>query len=388
MTPPAPFNKTGRGIPDVAGNASYNSGYSGIILGGVPTIGNGTSASTPLLVGLIALLNSNLGYNVGFINPIIYQWGPSLFSPINPLWPDPAFPQLAGCPVDNSNNGIPGYKAGPGWDACTGLGSPNGAALLEAFQAPGQAFIYGGYQSPDIILTDLTTMMPVPLSGAPSGPWDTLLEPNVPYGFSAQVHNSSSTEPAYIDSVSFWAIPGGVGTAGGTLLDTVPVATAIPPGGFITVASTKPFVNPGSHMCAVVSIYSTSAAFLFNGAADPNSQDIPNPGSSGSHSSSAWRNTDSMTVGSGGSYKFNLGFEKLPFKLSEPVMLHIESLHIPFDWNRNPKIKQMQAMLDTTGARSNIPLFLLPEFIHRYHSLHLPFQLRSATAMHRRHGGA
>jgi kumamolisin len=24
------------------------------------------------------------------------------------------------------------YKAGPGWDACTGLGSPNGSALLRA----------------------------------------------------------------------------------------------------------------------------------------------------------------------------------------------------------------------------------------------------------------
>ncbi len=29
--------------------------------------------------------------------------------------------------IDGSNGA---YKAGPGWDACTGLGSPNGTALL------------------------------------------------------------------------------------------------------------------------------------------------------------------------------------------------------------------------------------------------------------------
>ena len=31
--------------------------------------------------------------------------------------------------VVQGNNGA--YKAAPGWDACTGLGSPNGAALLD-----------------------------------------------------------------------------------------------------------------------------------------------------------------------------------------------------------------------------------------------------------------
>ena len=30
--------------------------------------------------------------------------------------------------IVDGNNGA--YKAGPGWDACTGLGSPNGAELL------------------------------------------------------------------------------------------------------------------------------------------------------------------------------------------------------------------------------------------------------------------
>jgi len=376
VTPPAPFSLTGRGVPDVAGNASINSGFSGIYVAGAPDIGNGTSASTPLWAGLVALLNSNLGYNVGFINPLIYEWGTSIFNAINPLWPDPAYPQLANCPANNGNNGIPGYPAGPGWDACTGLGSPNGTVLLQKFQELGQAFIYGGYQSADIILFGPDPANPmvskqIPIGGAPGGPWDTLLIPGTDYAFSAQVHNSSSTQPAYIDAVSFWAIPGGVSTTGGTLLDTVAVGQSIPPGGSITVNSTQPFVNPGSHMCAVVSIYSPASGWTFDGYTDHKSQDIPDPGATGSHSGSAWRNTDSSTGGGGNGYKIKLGFEKIPARLYEPVMLHIQTTHVPHTWNNDPKVRQLQTILDLAGAKSNTPLFMLPEFINAYPLLSL-----------------
>jgi kumamolisin len=133
INPAAPFNSTGRGFPDVAGNASPNSGYP-IFVGGEYADANGTSASTPLWAALIALLNSNLGFDVGFLNPSLYALGSTVFNPISPLWPDPPYPQLAQCPTDNGMNGIPGYKAGPGWDACTGWGSPNGKALLNGLK--------------------------------------------------------------------------------------------------------------------------------------------------------------------------------------------------------------------------------------------------------------
>ena len=46
-------------------------------------------------------------------------------------------PAGAGAPgfndIVDGNNGA--YKAGPGWDACTGLGSPNGTALLARLRA-------------------------------------------------------------------------------------------------------------------------------------------------------------------------------------------------------------------------------------------------------------
>ena len=110
----------GRGVPDVAGNASVNSGYP-IILGGSPSMFpmNGTSSSTPLWAGLIAVINAALGEHVGFVNPVLYALGSSVFRDIV------AEPGA----MDNSV-GAPGYPVGPGWDACTGWGSPKGVALL------------------------------------------------------------------------------------------------------------------------------------------------------------------------------------------------------------------------------------------------------------------
>lgn len=110
----------GRGIPDVAGNASVNSGYP-IILGGSPAPFpmNGTSSSTPLWAGLIAVINAALDENVGFVNPVLYALGSSVFRDI-----------VAEPGATDNSLGAPGYPAGPGWDACTGWGSPKGAALL------------------------------------------------------------------------------------------------------------------------------------------------------------------------------------------------------------------------------------------------------------------
>jgi kumamolisin len=111
---------TGRGVPDVAGNASPNAGYSGIFIGGVASAGNGTSASAPLWAALIAVINAALGRNVGFVNPSLYALGSSYFRDIT---------GSAG-PANNGLNGVTGYPVRVGWDACTGWGSPNGTALL------------------------------------------------------------------------------------------------------------------------------------------------------------------------------------------------------------------------------------------------------------------
>jgi kumamolisin len=113
---------TGRGIPDIAGNASPTSGYVMTVDGFTSAFG-GTSAVAPLYAGLIAIINSNLGKSVGFLNPILYTLGKK----------GGVFRDIA----DGGSNGSPsspGYTAGPGWDACTGWGSIDGTALLDALR--------------------------------------------------------------------------------------------------------------------------------------------------------------------------------------------------------------------------------------------------------------
>jgi kumamolisin len=104
----------GRGVPDVSGDASPETGYQILVDGDQQVVG-GTSAVAPLWAALIAVLNQQLGKNVGFLNPQLYTFGETPFYD-----------------VTSGNNGD--YSAGPGWDACTGLGSPNGQALLTALQ--------------------------------------------------------------------------------------------------------------------------------------------------------------------------------------------------------------------------------------------------------------
>ena len=124
--------RTGRGIPDVAANASPNSGYPIPLATAAsqdlpnPFPGSGTSAAAPLWAGLIAVINAALGENVGFVNPTLYEIGSA------------GIRDIVGAPgpVDNRLNGVTGYPAGAGWDACTGWGSIDGNALLLALRAP------------------------------------------------------------------------------------------------------------------------------------------------------------------------------------------------------------------------------------------------------------
>jgi kumamolisin len=106
---------TGRGVPDVAGNADPLTGYRVVVDGKQQTFG-GTSAVAPLWAGLIARLAQATGKRFGLLQPMLYA-GASANAAA------PGFNDIV-----EGNNGA--YKAGPGWDACTGLGSPNGEGLL------------------------------------------------------------------------------------------------------------------------------------------------------------------------------------------------------------------------------------------------------------------
>ena len=102
-----------RGVPDVSGDACPETGYEILVDGQAMAIG-GTSAVAPLWAGLVALLNQAMGTRVGFLNPKLYAIDQSA-----------AFHDIT-----IGNNGA--YSARPGWDACTGLGSPDGNRILQA----------------------------------------------------------------------------------------------------------------------------------------------------------------------------------------------------------------------------------------------------------------
>jgi len=117
---PAPAGFKGRGVPDVTGDGDPDSGYN-VLVDGQPFPVGGTSAVAPLWAGLVARINQKLGGRVGFVNPQLYSLAAS----------SGAFHEVTGgnnrCTYKHFHN--VGYDAGTGWDACSGLGSPDGANL-------------------------------------------------------------------------------------------------------------------------------------------------------------------------------------------------------------------------------------------------------------------
>jgi kumamolisin len=121
VPPIAGGTSTGRGVPDVAGNADPVTGYLVVVDGKQQPIG-GTSAVAPLWAGLIARLAQATGKKFGLLQPLIY--GGVTAGAAAQGFND----------ISQGNNGA--YSAGPGWDATTGLGSPNGQALLTHLSDP------------------------------------------------------------------------------------------------------------------------------------------------------------------------------------------------------------------------------------------------------------
>ncbi len=118
-----PGHFAGRAIPDVAANADPATGYL-TMSGGKFSIVGGTSAAAPLWASLIARINAAMGTRVGNINALLY----STIGPAGTLRDITS--------GNNDTDGLLGgqYPAAPGWDACSGWGTPDGGKLLAALQ--------------------------------------------------------------------------------------------------------------------------------------------------------------------------------------------------------------------------------------------------------------
>lgn len=119
-----------RGLPDVSMNAAVISGvliYESFDPTGPAgwTIIAGTSEATPMWAGTDAVMNQADG-PLGFLTPRLYQ----IYQ--NPVLYPEAFHDIT--VGNNSFGGITGYTAGTGWDAATGLGTPDAAGLAAALK--------------------------------------------------------------------------------------------------------------------------------------------------------------------------------------------------------------------------------------------------------------
>ena len=121
------FNIGGRGYPDISALAHKFF----IVMDNETSSVDGTSAATPTIAGLVGLINTQRiaagKPAVGFLNPALYK--------IHSATGGAAFNDIV-----EGNNACTeqgcwcktGFAAAPGWDASTGLGTPNLGRILDA----------------------------------------------------------------------------------------------------------------------------------------------------------------------------------------------------------------------------------------------------------------
>lgn len=172
-------NDSARDVPDVAMDAAIHDGYYITYQGELGYVG-GTSAASPSLAGVIALLNQyqvSKGYQaqagLGNINPQLYQLArsaPSAFHDIT------AGSNIVPCAQGTLDclTGSYGYSAGAGYDPVTGLGSIDANNLVTQWNTPANGVTVTLVISPSSASLNnnvqmTATVVPVSGSGTPTG---------------------------------------------------------------------------------------------------------------------------------------------------------------------------------------------------------------------------
>lgn len=135
LLPPATqFNSTGRAYPDISALA-----HRFMVVGNNEILSvDGTSASSPLVAGIFALINDHIfnsgGNSLGFLNPALYNVASSSSVAQDVIYGNNTTTEGEDIfrrePCTTS-----GYGATYGWDAVSGFGSPNFNELLNSLQS-------------------------------------------------------------------------------------------------------------------------------------------------------------------------------------------------------------------------------------------------------------
>ena len=243
-------------VPDIAASSAVHDAYVIQIQGGAFYIG-GTSAATPSIASVMALVLQNSGGPWGSVNPALYTLasqqstgGPAVFHDITS--------------GNNSVPGVTGYNAGVGYDMTTGLGSVDAFLLVNSWS--------NSRASNFSLATN-----PSSLSVGPSHSVTATLSMSTQGGFSAPVTLSAAGFPAGI-TVAFSSptltsaapVTMTVSTAANVLAGTIPIVVTGTGGGFkrtvaltlavnapsftLTPSSTGVGVNVGSSTSVVLTV--------------------------------------------------------------------------------------------------------------------------------------
>ena len=231
------------------------------------------------------------------------------------------------------------------------------------YKEPASVYITGSYLSPDILLftpfstTSLGTEVPI-------GSGSSTVIAGVNYGFAAIVHNDSEYEVS--TNVTFWNIPGGAGTLG-VLLDTQNVI--IPATSSVTVFSSMPFINTGTHTCAVVSLNTPDTKCQFSPTSSADSIHIPSPVTDVPHSCTAWRNTNTISVFPGGPFHFGMGFGDMHEYAGAAIEVEFQVQHAAADFARDEKALEIIKIHKRVYGK--VPPYLIPSLRERLPSANL-----------------
>jgi kumamolisin len=126
IQPVNPGAIVGRCIPDLAANADWTASPYLLVVDGQAEPNGGTSAASPLVAAMIALINAQRRPNdpVGYLTPVLYQSDSS-----GPMGLKVCTDIVQG---DNTTDQIGGFKAGKGYDAVSGWGTPDGMKMMKA----------------------------------------------------------------------------------------------------------------------------------------------------------------------------------------------------------------------------------------------------------------
>lgn len=131
------FNRSGRAYPDISAVSQNVPVY---FQGQLVMVG-GTSSSSPIVAGIVALLNGERMASgkpqLGFLNPLLYK----LYEREPAIVQDVFAGNNSGgnllLPPELNRNCPAGFQALAGWDAATGLGTPNYAVMREFIRGMG-----------------------------------------------------------------------------------------------------------------------------------------------------------------------------------------------------------------------------------------------------------